>query len=625
MRITYGNVISPERTVYVASGNRVRIGRDKSCDLVVNHPSVPPEGMAIHVRNAQWEVVVLGPAPVVLGNQRLRTGERAKLEDGQILQLWPYSFHVDLPLPTETSEDAGRAELDLELSGLVAAIHVELLRRMDLAYRGKNPDETSDEYLLAVEHNIDELSKQFGLFTTARAKLTDHVAGLTVRHECLESLISRTESSVWTNARKKFRLHTAVPERENELLAVVERVSNRLELASMTDLSEQIRRVENGFWNVWAAVTPALFTDFRHYLAGRCVKKDLLDVLFGYGPLDDLLRTPTVSEIMVVDRDRIFIEKQGVLENSGRRFISDDVTVAIIERIVTLCGRRIDKSSPLVDARLSDGSRVNAVIPPLAVSGPCLTIRKFPARKMQVKDLVARNALTQAAAEFLQACVLARKNIIVSGGTGTGKTTLLNCLSDYIPDKERIVTIEDTAELQLKKPHVVRLEAKPANVEGKGAYSIRDLVKNSLRMRPDRIVVGECRSGEALDMLQAMNTGHDGSMTTLHANSSEDAVLRLEVLVQTAADLPVLSIHRQISSAVDVIVQLHRLRSGRRVISQISEVVGIDHVSGRVQIRDLFAFPEGEHDQTLGPTGSLPTFITDLMTMGGLKLDLFYQ
>src|SRR6185369_2033908 len=227
-------------------------------------------------------------------------------------------------------------------------------------------------------------------------------------------------------------------------------------------------------------------------------------------------RAPNISEIMVVDREHIYIEKTGVLENSGRRFVSDEVTLAIIERIVSKVGRRIDKSSPLVDARLEDGSRVNAVIPPLAVSGPCLTIRKFPSRRLVMDDLVAKGALSRSVADFLKAAVLARRNILISGGTGTGKTTLLNCLSDFIPDKERIVTVEDTAELQLQKEHVVGMETKLANVEGAGEYTIRDLVRNALRMRPDRIVVGECRGPEALDMLQAMNTGHDGSMTTIH-------------------------------------------------------------------------------------------------------------
>src|SRR5262249_1820379 len=281
-------------------------------------------------------------------------------------------------------------------------------------------------------------------------------------------------------------------------------------------------------------------------------------------------------EIMVVDKDRIFVEKAGVLQNSGRRFISDEVTLAIIERIVARVGRRIDRSSPLVDARLADGSRVNAVIPPVAVSGPCLTVRKFPARKLTVADLVEKGSLSKSAAAFLRSAVLARKNILVSGGTGTGKTTLLNCLSDFIPDKERIVTVEDTAELQLQKEHVVRMETKLANVEGAGAYTIRDLVRNALRMRPDRIVVGECRGPEALDMLQAMNTGHDGSMTTIHANTAGDVILRLEVLVQMAAELSMASIHRQIGSAIDLVVQLARLRDGRRVDSQITQFVDVD-------------------------------------------------
>jgi Flp pilus assembly CpaF family ATPase len=351
----------------------------------------------------------------------------------------------------------------------------------------------------------------------------------------------------------------------------------------------------------------------------------LKDIVFGYGPLEDLLRLPNVSEIMVVDKQHIYIERAGNLQNSGRRFISDAVIEAIIQRIVANVGRRIDRSQPLVDARLSDGSRVNAVIAPLAVSGPTLTIRKFPERKMIVDDLITRGAMTRTAAEFLRAAVLSRKNILISGGTGTGKTTLLNCLSDFIPDKERIVTVEDTAELQLAKEHVVRLETKSANVEGAGEYSIRDLVKNALRMRPDRIVVGECRGPEALDMLQAMNTGHDGSLTTIHANNSADVILRLEVLVQMAADLPVESIRHQIASAVDVIVQLKRMRDGRRCLSQITEVAGINPISNKLEMRDLFLLDDLEGGQAqLQPTGRLPTFIDELISTNTLNLKTFY-
>jgi pilus assembly protein CpaF len=334
-----------------------------------------------------------------------------------------------------------------------------------------------------------------------------------------------------------------------------------------------------------------------------------------------LIRAPTINEIMVVRSDQIYVERDGVLELSGRRFISDKVTESIIERIVAQVGRRIDKSQPLVDARLPDGSRVNAVIPPLAIRGPCLTIRKFPLRRLTMDDLVELGSITRAAAMFLRACVIDRKNVLVSGGTGTGKTTLLNVLSSFIPVKERIITIEDTTELQLHQDHVVTLETKQANVEGTGAYTIRDLVKNALRMRPDRILVGECRGAEALDMLQAMNTGHDGSMTTVHANSSEEVVKRLEVLVLMAVDLPVQSIHRQIASAVNVIVQITRFPDGRRLVSQISEVVGYDPDLAQPVVHDIFNLRDG---RALHPTGYLPTFVEPLIGKNLLQLEFLY-
>ena len=440
---------------------------------------------------------------------------------------------------------------------------------------------------------------------------------------------------------------TAVPEREKELESTADYIAKLLEIPRGVPDTKYIDSIERGFWASWEAVGERVHEEFRKYMALRYLKKEIKDIVFGYGPLEDLLRLPTVSEVMVVGRDKIYVERAGVLENSGRRFISDEVIEAIIQRIVGKVGRRIDKSQPLVDARLQDGSRVNAVIPPLAISGPTLTIRKFPYRKMLIDDLVSYGSLTRTVAEFLRAIVLNRRNIVVSGGTGTGKTTLLNCLSDFIPDRERIVTIEDTAELQLAKQHVVKLETKDANVEGTGEYTIRDLVRNSLRMRPDRIIIGECRGPEALDMLQGMNTGHDGSVTTIHANSAADVMLRLEVLVQMAADLPVSSIHQQIGSAIDVIVQLTRLRDGRRVISQITECVGVNPHTNQIELRDLYLRethstvgedPAGEDpsgadlagggdadDGELQPTGLLPSFIADLIDTGSLRLDAFYQ
>src|SRR5690606_16031283 len=387
------------------------------------------------------------------------------------------------------------------------------------------------------------------------------------------------------------------------------------------DLSERISRTERRFSEILPLVRPHLHQELRRYLILRMLKKDLKDTVFGYGPLQDLLRAPTISEIMVVRSDQIYVERDGVVELSGRRFISDKVTESIIERIVARVGRRIDKSQPLVDARLPDGSRVNAIIPPLAVRGPCLTIRKFPAHRFTVDDLIERGSLTASAAKFLRACVIDRKNILVSGGTGTGKTTMLNVLSSFIPHRDRIITIEDTTELQLHQDHVVTLETKPANVEGAGEYTIRDLVKNALRMRPDRIIVGECRGPEALDMLQAMNTGHDGSMTTIHANNTEDVLKRLEVLVLMAVDLPVVAIERQIASAIDVIVQISRLPGGRRVVSQITEVAGFDADRQELTTVDIFNRRDGNQ---LVATGYLPTFVDSLVEKQLLELEFLY-
>ncbi|MCE9606393.1 MAG: CpaF family protein [Planctomycetia bacterium] len=477
-----------------------------------------------------------------------------------------------------------------------------------------------------MERNIEEIARLRDMLKPEHDALVIQTAGHALRSELLNSLLAaaQTGPDVFSGDRHWSRIVSTVADRERELAETNERIAKRLELKSLAGLTERLDAVDRKFWTIYAALVDGVHHDFREYLAFRYLKKQIKDIVFGYGPLEDLLRTPTVSEIMVVDREHIYIEKGGVLENSGRRFTSDEVTAAIIDRIVSRVGRRIDKSQPLVDARLADGSRVNAVIPPLAVSGPCLTIRKFPSRRMRVADLVAKGSLTPTTAAFLKAAVLARANILIAGGTGSGKTTLLNCLSDFIPDKERIVTIEDTAELQLAKEHVVRLETKVANVEGRGEYTIRDLVKNSLRMRPDRIVVGECRAAEALDMLQAMNTGHDGSMTTIHANNASDVVLRLEVLVQMAADLPIQSIHRQIASAIDLIVQTARVRDGSRRITQITEVVDYDERNGRIRLKDLFLLETNDGRMQLAATGCLPTFIDRLIETGLLDLSAFY-
>ena len=353
--------------------------------------------------------------------------------------------------------------------------------------------------------------------------------------------------------------------------------------------------------------------------------REIIQEAIGLGPLDDLLEDGEITEIMVNGPDRIYVERRGKIQLTERTFVDDAQVLAIIERIVAPIGKRIDESSPYVDARLPDGSRVNAIIAPLSLKGPTITIRKFAKTPFTVADLIRFGTLTDQIADFMRICVLLRKNIIISGGTGSGKTTFLNVLSNYLPKDERIVTIEDTAELRLNQPHVVSLEARPANIEGRGAVTIRDLVRNALRMRPDRIVVGECRGGESLDMLQAMNTGHDGSLTTVHSNSPRDTISRMETMVLMAGmELPSRAIREQIASAVDIICHTDRLSDGTRRVTKISEVTGME--KDVIVMQDMFIFkqtgldPKGRVLGYFTATGSVPTFI-DEVRIRGLQLD----
>ena len=357
--------------------------------------------------------------------------------------------------------------------------------------------------------------------------------------------------------------------------------------------------------------------------------KEVLNELLGFGPLQPLLNDPEITEVMVNGPKNVFIEKKGKLTKSSVAFDDDDHVLQIIDRIILPLGRYVDADNPTVDARLPDGSRVNAVVRPVAIDGPCITIRKFSEDKLSVNDLIDFGSITEKMAEFIRACVMAHLNIIISGGTGSGKTTLLNVMSSFIPDNERIITIEDAAELQLQQDHVLRMETKSANVDGRGAVTIRELVKNSLRMRPDRIVVGEVRGGEALDMLQAMNTGHDGSLTTVHSNSPRDALARLETLVLMAGmDLPLKVVRQQIASAVDLIVQQTRLKDGSRKVTAVTEVAGME--GDTVVLTDVFKFEQtgvttdGKVQGELKPTGIRPLFSPRLEAAGyKLGADVF--
>jgi pilus assembly protein CpaF len=329
---------------------------------------------------------------------------------------------------------------------------------------------------------------------------------------------------------------------------------------------------------------------------------EVMDETFGLGPLETLLKDSSISDILVNRFDRIYVEKKGRLEQVETRFRDNQHLRQIIDRIVAQVGRRVDETSPMVDARLPDGSRVNAIIPPLALDGPAMSIRRFGGKPLQVEDLIRHGAFPQAVMDFLAAAVQARCNVLISGGTGSGKTTLLNCLSRYIPPDERVITIEDAAEIQMQQPHVVRLETRPPNIEGKGEVSQRDLVKNCLRMRPDRIIIGEVRSAEALDMLQAMNTGHEGSMTTVHANNTRDALARLEVMIAMAGyEIPIKALRSQIASAIQIVIQARRLTGGRRKVVSVSEISGME--GENISMHDLFQFEQNGVDADGHATG----------------------
>jgi len=426
--------------------------------------------------------------------------------------------------------------------------------------------------------------------------------------------------------------------REDKIGELKQRVHKRIiqevDLRRLDRVAGDLAKIEDLRQKTIKTITNALIEEAGTLISSREERerliKEITDEALGLGPLEDLLKDQEISDIMVNNKDQVHVERYGKLELTSKRFVSNDQVRQIIERIIAPLGRRIDESVPMVDARLPDGSRVNAIIPPLSLTGPTLTIRKFGRERLKISDLVKLATLNENMGEFIKACVSARKNILVSGGTGSGKTTVLNVLSEFIPVGERIITIEDAAELKLSHQHWVRLESRPPNIEDKGAISTRDLFRNSLRMRPDRIIIGECRGAETLDMLQAMNTGHDGSMTTLHANSTHDVLTRLDSLIlMSGIEIPLRAIREMIASAIDIIVHTARLSDGSRKIMQITEISGmLDEL--HVGLQDIFVFSQtglGEQGKILGefrPTGVIPTFFEDFQKRGiSLSRDIF--
>ncbi len=546
------------------------IGRSEKCRIRLRHPEVSEVHAVIRVAPGESFVEDKGSSngTWVFGGQ---ISSPTRLKPGMEIAIGPYVLAVLAVPETEVRRDADKQEAGPE--GPTRQDNPEVNRTREKG--------TEDPMPPSSKNKEQEASKpEYDPFARARREIKNQIHKELVQRLDLKRLSASRATSAELNKRAKETLQSIV----NEV---------RSKLPPGIDADELAREIYNEALRL--------------------------------GPLEAFLADDTITEIMVNGPHMVYVERKGKLELTGQTFMDDASVLAIIERIVSPIGRRIDESQPYVDARLADGSRVNAIIPPLSLVGPCITIRKFSKTPLTTEDFIRFGTWTAEMAEFLKICVKMRKNIIVAGGTGSGKTTLLNVLSSFIPDNERVVTIEDAAELRLTQPHLVRLEARPPNIEGRGAITIRDLVRNALRMRPDRIIVGECRSGEALDMLQAMNTGHDGSLTTVHANSPRDVISRLETMVlMSGLDLPSRAIREQISSAVDLIVHESRMSDGSRRITHITEVLGLEGTQTIMQ--DIFEFKQTGVDKDgkiigfLAPTGSVPTFFEQIKSRG-LYLD----
>ena len=565
-------------------------------------------------------VEALSHAGTRVTNREVNVGTPLHVDFGDEIQIGPFSLAmVGRDGRRGDQERQSESQLNGELMRLEQTVHGELLERMNLRVTG-HITKGDEGFLEQVMFHLEEiLARQVAALDPGLVRLAckNHLRRL-VTAEVVRQCQGRVQTEYKVNDE---RMLDAAKERE-----ITELVGSMVDMMPLlfdpASVNEDLAVADEAFDDLFEQHFNALDRELQRYIVQRTVAKDIADIMLGLGPLQDLLEMPSVSEIMVVGKDHIYIEKAGVIQSTTRAFFSDEVLLSIIERILAPVGRRIDTSTPLVDARLADGSRVNVVINPLSLVGPVMTIRKFGWVPFTMDDLIERGSLSEQGARFLQGCIVGRSNIVISGGTGSGKTTLLNVLGAYARPTERIITVEESAELQLPQPHVVRLEGRPANVEGKGAYTIRELVRNSLRMRPDRIIVGEVRGPEALDMLQAMNTGHDGSLSTVHANNPVDAMKRLEALVLMAIDMPLRAIREQITSAVDLVVQVSRFASGQRRVTAISEVTAIDPETGQIRLEDIYTLRDPKQP-SLRHTGYVPTFTQEMIDRGYFDVEVF--
>jgi len=621
MEIWVYNQYSDTREAVQVGDEDVAIGRDETCDVVLRSPFVSRLHAKILRENGSFFVEAVSVNETLVKNTPLPHRQKRKIEYGDEIRIGEFSLYMMEPSirrvqGTQRVVSARKRVVELEQK-----LHAELLDRLNLRVTGQAGSHDERHVALVKRHLAD-------IIKIRAADVDDEMAAHLVReflYRGVHTEVTRRASGKLLYSYGFENSDVLVPKHEDAIARLIGDIVSALPLRLRTHaLKDDMAVIDRDFPQQLARHAPKIAADLRDYIVCRTLSKDIEDVVLGYGPLQDLLEMPNVNEIMVVGRDKIYIEKEGVVSNTGRSFFNDEIVQSIIERIITPIGRRIDRSSPLVDARLADGSRVNAIINPLSLSGPTLTIRKFARIPFTIDDLIERGTLTEPSAGFLRGCVLGRKNMMIAGGTGSGKTTTLNVLGNFIPPEERIVTIEDSAELQLPQEHLVRLETRPANIEGKGAYTIRDLVRNALRMRPDRLIVGEVRGAEALDMLQAMNTGHDGSLSTIHANTPQDTLMRVETMVLLAVEMPIRAIREQIVAALDIVVQIARMSDGRRRVTHVSEVVGIDPETQRIITEDIFHLRDGrEKIGTLRHTGYIPQFAEELITKGMLDVGVF--
>ncbi len=624
MEVWIYNQYSDKRETVTVPENNITIGRDDANAVTLKSPFVSRKHARIIFENGTFFVECLGLNGLMVANRELPVNQKQKIGYGDEIRVGEFSLYMMQPSVKRVAAEQVISSPRKRVIAVEEEIHTELLDRLNLRVTGQVG--AVDEKLVAlVKRSVSEL-------IDAKIEKIDKEMGVYIVREYLwRSVVMEI------NRRATGRLMYSYGFEETDLVDEdFEKILGKitadiigafpLQLRRHT-LKEDVSRVEEGWEEqldkAYSRISPELYT----YIVRRLLSREIEDVVLGYGPLQDLLEMPNINEIMVVGKDKIFIEKDGNLHNTNRSFFSRKIVESIIERIINPIGRRIDRSTPLVDARLPDGSRVNAVINPISLTGPTLTIRKFASVPFTIDDLIEFGTITRSAGTFLRACVFGRKNILISGGTASGKTTTLNVLSNFIPEEERIITVEDSAELQLHQEHLVSMETRPPNIEGKGAYRISDLVKNCLRMRPDRIIVGEVRGPEALDMLQAMNTGHDGSLSTIHANNPDDTMLRLETMVLMAVDMPVRAIREQIAAAIDMVVQIARMADGARRVTHVSEIIGIDPNTGQIVTEDIFHIPpvKGAPGEvgTLVHTGYLPDFIDELVRKEFLDIEVF--